>query len=116
MSSFSVSLPPGPAGHWYPGGSNGSYQYVFFCFGFIIGWVLCQTALEVVHSGVSSFFVCFAEDPAALCDSQPDLYAEVVEAWTGRFPNENHHFRSIAMTQKGSFSYPRRGQHGNERV
>lgn len=75
--------------YFYPGCGVGcsSLAYAFASFGFFIGWVLCLSALEVVHSGVSCFFVCFAEDPAALQRSKPELYREVVEAWAARFPN-----------------------------
>jgi len=42
--------------------------------GFLIGVILVNQVLFVIDSGVTTIFVCFAEDPQVLCNSYPDLY------------------------------------------
>jgi len=40
----------------------------------IIGLAITMIAMEVVSSAVTAFFVCFAEDPAALQATKPEVY------------------------------------------
>lgn len=42
--------------------------------GFFVGFVLLSLTMEVVYSGVSAIFVCFAEEPDQLLSTDPDLY------------------------------------------
>jgi len=58
---------------------------------FIIGFAMTMICMEVVASGVCALFVCFSEDPAALQQSKPEVYALFFTALTGhRFYNEVH--------------------------
>jgi len=52
--------------------------------GFLIGWVMAIGALSVIASGVSTIFVCYAEDPEALARSKPDEYNCLTVAFDGR--------------------------------
>jgi hypothetical protein len=44
---------------------------------FIIGLVEFSVLSDVIDSGVTSTFVCFAEDPNALSETNPQLYQKV---------------------------------------
>jgi hypothetical protein len=39
--------------------------------------------MEVVFSGVCALFVCFAEDPAALRETKPEIYERLRSAIAG---------------------------------
>jgi len=43
-------------------------------FGFLIGIVLVAQVLFVIESGITTIFVCFAEEPQALNATKPSLY------------------------------------------
>eukprot|EP00455_Lapot_gusevi_P034542 TRINITY_DN380_c0_g1_i3.p1 TRINITY_DN380_c0_g1~~TRINITY_DN380_c0_g1_i3.p1 ORF type:complete len:535 (+),score=170.86 TRINITY_DN380_c0_g1_i3:87-1691(+) len=53
--------------------------------GFLIGLVMTMCAMEVIESCVASFFVCFAEDPAALNATKPEAYQHIATAWRARY-------------------------------
>jgi len=53
--------------------------------GFIIGFVMSMLTMEVVESGVTCIFVCFAMDPAALKRADPFLYQKFSDTY-------GHHF------------------------
>jgi len=42
--------------------------------GLLMGFVMCMMTLQIVESGVSTIFVCFAEDPAALARNDAYLF------------------------------------------
>lgn len=46
-----------------------------------IGFIVVMVSLEVVASGVTTIFVCFAEDPAALHRNSPKLYRKMKETY-----------------------------------
>lgn len=41
------------------------------------------TAMEVVASAICAIFVCYAEDPQALNETKPDVYARFFGALSG---------------------------------
>eukprot|EP00004_Rigifila_ramosa_P012458 TRINITY_DN2697_c0_g1_i3.p1 TRINITY_DN2697_c0_g1~~TRINITY_DN2697_c0_g1_i3.p1 ORF type:complete len:332 (-),score=95.02 TRINITY_DN2697_c0_g1_i3:53-1048(-) len=50
---------------------------------FLIAWVIMIVSMEVVNSGVATLFVCYAEDPAALQASNPELFRLFVSTYPG---------------------------------
>ncbi|TYZ59550.1 hypothetical protein PybrP1_009583 [[Pythium] brassicae (nom. inval.)] len=52
-----------------------------------IGYSMCAIVSSVLDSIVSTIFVCFAEDPAALQRSNPGEYARLVNAWAAHKPD-----------------------------
>ncbi|TDH73303.1 hypothetical protein CCR75_007716 [Bremia lactucae] len=54
--------------------------------GFVVGIGVAVTPLAVIDSSVATIFVCFAEDPAALQSSHPELYAFLVQEWHNLYP------------------------------
>ena len=42
------------------------YSITFAFLGFIVGYFLCSTVLNVISSGIATLFVCYAEDPNEL--------------------------------------------------
>lgn len=73
-----------------PSSSTSSDYILWTVVAFLIGFVLCMCAMEVVHSCIASFFVCFAEDPAALYSAKPQVYQKISEAWRARYPESQH--------------------------
>jgi hypothetical protein len=55
--------------------------------GFIVGFGVSMTPLRVVDSSIATIFVCFAEDPAALQQSHPQLYNQLVIEWHRLYPD-----------------------------
>ncbi|KAJ3107072.1 putative choline transporter, neither null mutation nor overexpression affects choline transport [Phlyctochytrium bullatum] len=47
----------------------------------VIGFWLFLVLSEVIQSGVSTTFVCLAEDPASLAKQQPELFRKFHEVW-----------------------------------
>lgn len=47
---------------------------------FFIGWTLTGITLQVIESAVSTIFVCFAEDPLVLLETDAELYEELKTA------------------------------------
>jgi hypothetical protein len=52
-----------------------------------IGYAMCAIVSSILDSIVSTIFVCFAEDPAALQRSNPGEYARLVDAWARLKPD-----------------------------
>jgi len=53
---------------------------VLFFVGAAVGFVMSNVILQAVESVVTCTFVCFAENPEALRESNPTLYARLMEA------------------------------------
>jgi hypothetical protein len=49
---------------------------IWAAIGFLIGFAMTLICMEVVQSAVCALFVCFAEDPQALNDTKPEVYAK----------------------------------------
>eukprot|EP00164_Ancoracysta_twista_P001528 GFYU01002006.1.p1 GENE.GFYU01002006.1~~GFYU01002006.1.p1 ORF type:complete len:542 (+),score=142.44 GFYU01002006.1:65-1690(+) len=60
-------------------------SYLFIGAGILIGIIMLAQTMSVVDSGITSFFVCFAEDPQALRNSKPELYTKLIAAWQLRW-------------------------------
>ncbi|CAH0517555.1 unnamed protein product [Peronospora belbahrii] len=52
-----------------------------------IGYAMCAILSSILDSVVTTIFVCFAEDPAALYRNHPDEHARLVEAWSRLQPD-----------------------------
>ncbi|ORX91785.1 DUF580-domain-containing protein [Basidiobolus meristosporus CBS 931.73] len=61
--------------------SNGSFTVIFIIFGFLIGLTLFILVAEVIESGTATTFVCLAEDPNALRQSQPELFEKIRQTY-----------------------------------
>merc|ERR1712083_982787 len=59
-------------------GSNAPEMYAFF--GFLVGFYLCLTILQIVTSCVITLFVCYAEDPHAMSENRPLEYNKIERA------------------------------------
>jgi len=71
----------------YSDSSLKSYATAFGVMGFVIGFFLCMTVLNVVRSAVITLFVCYAEDPNALKVNHPQVYNQFEQARSQAFPN-----------------------------
>jgi hypothetical protein len=56
---------------------------------FLLGFVLVGIMLQVVSSGITTIFVCYAEDSEALRRNQPVLYDAIRETFGGAVVNSN---------------------------
>jgi len=65
------------------------YATAFGVIGFVVGFFLCMTVLNVVRSAVVTLFVCYAEDPNALNVNHPEIYSKFEQARAEAFPNFN---------------------------
>ncbi|KAI7872957.1 plasma-membrane choline transporter-domain-containing protein [Spinellus fusiger] len=63
----------------YNQGGNMTSVIVLVCF--IVGSSMFSTIATVISSGVSTTFVCLAEDPQALRISKPELFEKIRETW-----------------------------------
>lgn len=54
--------------------------------GLMVGFVVCDVMMGQISSAVSTIYVCFVEDAAALQNSHPDFYEYLRVAWQARFP------------------------------
>lgn len=63
---------------------SGNDGFVAFV-GFFIGLVFVLSAFVVVQAGVSCVMVCYAEDPAALSQSNPEAYTKLTNAFRERY-------------------------------
>ncbi|KAK9695580.1 putative choline transporter, neither null mutation nor overexpression affects choline transport [Basidiobolus ranarum] len=61
--------------------NNGQFTIIFILFGFIIGLTLFILVAEVIESGTATTFVCLAEDPNALRQSQPELFEKIRQTY-----------------------------------
>jgi len=69
------------------GGAAGWFviqKYWILCavLSFIIGFTMFLMPAEVIDSGVTSYFVCFAQDPEILRRTNPDLYGKLVATYS----------------------------------
>jgi len=64
-------------------GVFGSDRFAMLAGGIVIGWIIVSIALQLLESGVSTIFVCFAEDRSVLSRSNPELYAKLTEVLGG---------------------------------
>jgi hypothetical protein len=60
--------------------------YLTGILGFLIGLILVGQVLFVIDSGITTIFVCFAEDPQALNSTKPSLYQLFRETYEERSP------------------------------
>jgi hypothetical protein len=51
---------------------------------FFVGFIECAVVMEIVQSGVAAIIVCFAEQPAALRVTKPELYEKFVSTYGPR--------------------------------
>ncbi|ORZ04392.1 plasma-membrane choline transporter-domain-containing protein [Lobosporangium transversale] len=61
--------------------SNGDFTYVIVTMAFVMGLQMVFTVGSVIDSGVSTTFVCLAEDPAALARTKPELFESIRATW-----------------------------------
>jgi hypothetical protein len=61
--------------------SHPSYTIAAGIFAFFIGFTQFSVFSEVITSGVSTTFVCLAEDPAALQRTKPELYEKIRQTY-----------------------------------
>ena len=85
MGSLAVGIFSGCVGAAYVAASTlpktpGSYAIVVFL-SFFIGMSEFAILAEVIDSGVSTTFVCIAEDPSALARTKPLLYQKIREVY-----------------------------------
>ena len=59
-------------------GTNAPEMYALF--GFLVGFYLCLTILQIVTSCVITLFVCYAEDPHAMSVNHPLEYKKIERA------------------------------------
>jgi len=59
----------------------GDYWPSIAAMAFLIGYAITTVAMEVVQSGVSTVFVCFAMDPQALQRNDPRLYQQFASTY-----------------------------------
>jgi hypothetical protein len=69
---------------------------VFVWFGIFVGMGVSLCILEVVHSSVVSFFVCYAEDPSVLSSSKPEVASRLVPLLNDR----SHYLRGLNNQQQ----------------
>ena len=69
----------------YKAGSNEMALAVTF--GVFAGMLMTACVMEVLHSCVAAFFVCYAEDPQALSNTKPEIGKNVNDAWAIRWSN-----------------------------
>ncbi|KAI8906684.1 plasma-membrane choline transporter-domain-containing protein, partial [Gorgonomyces haynaldii] len=62
-------------------GSNTVLYIIVVLIGFFIGIAEFSIVASVIDSGVTTTFVCLAEDPAALARTKPELYQEVQKVY-----------------------------------
>lgn len=61
--------------------------------GSVMGFVFTGCMLNVIHSGVSTVLVCYAEDPSALAQSDPGAHRALTDAFYARFRGKVPMFR-----------------------
>lgn len=59
--------------------------------GFLVGFSTALIVMSVIDSSVCTIFVCFADDPAALQNTHPEEYSEILQAWTTFHPHHVNH-------------------------
>jgi len=62
-------------------GSDLTYIIVIAIVGFVIGFLLMSLSSQVVDSGVTCTFVCFAEDKEPLHNNNPELYQKLTTTY-----------------------------------
>jgi len=60
---------------------NGTDPYVMFFVGLVVGALFMMLSLQVVDSGVTCTFVCFAEDKEVLRQNNPVLWQRLMETY-----------------------------------
>lgn len=60
---------------------NDSLTITATAFSFLLGLMVAAVATQTIESGVSATLVCYAEDPASLQRSKPELYREIVTSY-----------------------------------
>jgi hypothetical protein len=60
----------------------------FFIIGFIIGVIVGSILTHILKSGVTTVFVCLAEDPYALQVNHPAEYQILASSWNFMYPNQ----------------------------
>ncbi|KAG0244121.1 plasma-membrane choline transporter-domain-containing protein [Mortierella sp. GBAus27b] len=61
--------------------ANNDFTYVIVTMAFVMGLQMVFTVGTVIDSGVSTTFVCLAEDPAALARTKPELFERIRATW-----------------------------------
>lgn len=97
LGSFGVALLTAGAGlliaavapeAWtHPLGSEYGKYLVFGLFGFFIGMSMALVLSAVISTALSTVFVCFAEDPAALRATHTQEHNDLVSAWKQFHPD-----------------------------
>jgi len=84
-SSFIGGAVGGVTGYLASGalGIVGGDRFAMLGVGIVLGWIIVAIALQLLESGVSTIYVCFAEDREALRRTNPDLHAKLVELLGG---------------------------------
>jgi LytS/YehU family sensor histidine kinase len=67
-----------------PVGLTGGARYFMGCSGFVIGYVVMTIVLGVIGSGISTIYVCFAEDREALRRNNPELHDAIMDTFGGK--------------------------------
>jgi len=70
-------------------GVTGGLQYFISGGAFLLGFVLVGIMLQVISSGITTIFVCYAEDSEALRRNQPALYEAIRETFGGAVVTSN---------------------------
>jgi len=85
MGIFFGALLTGAAGvgvgYIFPTIFDGYDQIVLFFVGLVIGGLFMTLSLQVIESGVSCTFVCFAEDKEILRRTNPQLWQRLMETY-----------------------------------
>ncbi|KAJ3434542.1 protein pns1 [Anaeramoeba flamelloides] len=64
---------------------EGQIWFGFLSVGFLIGFCLTLVIFEPIFAGSMTYFVCFADDPNALQQSNPELYKKFRETYSFTF-------------------------------
>uniref|UniRef100_A0A7S1ZHT6 Choline transporter-like protein n=1 Tax=Ditylum brightwellii TaxID=49249 RepID=A0A7S1ZHT6_9STRA len=58
-----------------------------FCIGFIFGFFISSAMMNVIKKATNTLIVCYADSPAMLEESHPELAQEIAKAWISAFPD-----------------------------
>merc|ERR1719473_2430079 len=82
------------------------YFGIGFAFGFFCGLLMMCMFSGVLHSAVSTIYVCFVEDPEAGSRTQPQSYAEMLGAWAEFHPSLDYSYHMSFSTSGQKYNPP----------